>query len=85
MKSPRSTAQTDSFKFASYDADDNVLDFQNLGLVARAEEYHEIQTVSFESSSQVVGALNVFLEVTFTTQDQLIESDELWVAIPKWN
>ena len=49
--SPRSTAPTESFEFASYTADGELLDFQNVGIVAQATQSHEIKTVTFDSTS----------------------------------
>ena len=85
FNSPRSTAETSSFVFTSYDADDNVLDYQQKGLVAKATEFHEIRTASFESTSKVVGESRANLIVTFETLDDLESTDYILVTIPKWN
>lgn len=72
--SPRSTAETESFAFSSYNSEGILLDYQYRGLVVRASEYHEIKTLDFQSTSQVIGE-EAFLEVTFITGDELFEHD----------
>ena len=66
-------------------ADEVILDFQTQGMVVQAEQAHEIKTVEFSSTNQVVGYQGAFLEVTFVTLDDLLETDWLQVDIPKWN
>ena len=83
--SPRSTSATDSFKFKSYNAQDKLLDEQSEGLVAKATEFNDIKTVTFESESQTVGKIDSMLTVTFQTLDNLLDTDWLSVRIPKWN
>ena len=85
FQSPRSTADTASFIFKSYDEAGEVLDQQSFGLVAKASEYNEIKIVSFESTSQVIGAPKAFLKVTFETMDDLLDTDWIQITIPKWN
>ena len=54
-------------------------------MVAKATEYNEIKIVSFESTSQVIGAPKAFLKVTFETMDDLLDTDWIQITIPKWN
>ena len=83
--SPRSTADTSSFEFTSFNEAGEALDRQNFGLVAKATEFHEIKIVSFESTSQVIGELRAFLRVTFETLDELLDTDWIQITVPKWN
>ena len=83
--SPRSTAETDSWVFTSFDENDEILDTQKEGLVAQATEFNEIRTASFESDSQTVGEIGSNLTVTFQTLDELLSTDWLEIRIPKWN
>ena len=67
------------------DADGNELDTQKQGLQAVALNFHQIRKTQIESTSQVVGAKEQSLSVTFETDDDLQPGDQFVIELPKWN
>ena len=50
-----------------------------------ALNFHQIRKTLFESTSQVVGAKEQSLSVTFETDDVLQPGDQFVIELPKWN
>ena len=83
VTNPSSTTPTSTFKFASYDASNNILDQQNSGIFLTAST-GSMSSVTLTPASDVIGFTST-LTVRFTPNHPIPAGASILVTFPKWN